>query len=124
MWAVETVGSAPRLTIRQWHEQYRTDRDHRTTDRWPMILAAANDQGRLTRAAIVAIYEESGSTEVAADKAIGRWVNKGKLLRETPEATNCQPSGCPNCHWTPHEPPRICPSTPIGFMGGPGGCQL
>jgi hypothetical protein len=34
VWAVEEITDAPRLTIRQWHENYRTDRDHRMSDRW------------------------------------------------------------------------------------------
>jgi AAA domain len=40
VWAVEEITDAPRLTIRQWHDQYRTDRDHRRSDRWPSVLAA------------------------------------------------------------------------------------
>jgi hypothetical protein len=35
VWAVEELTDAPRLTIRQWHERYRTDRD-------PLVLAAAD----------------------------------------------------------------------------------
>jgi hypothetical protein len=78
VWAVEEVADAPPLTIRQWHDRYRTDRDHRTSDRWPLVLAAA-DHGLIDRSQIVEIYEESASDEKAADKAIGRWVKAGRL---------------------------------------------
>jgi hypothetical protein len=81
VWTVEEITDAPRLTIRQWHDQYRTDRDHRTTDRWIQVLANA-ENGLIERTKIIEIYEESGSDEKAADKAIGRWVEKGKLLRK------------------------------------------
>jgi hypothetical protein len=80
VWAVEEITDAPRLTIRQWHDQYRNDRDRRTTDRWVQVLAAAKDN-LIQRADIISIYEESGSDESAANKAIGRWVKTGKLLR-------------------------------------------
>jgi hypothetical protein len=62
VWAVEEITDAPRLTIRQWHENYRTDRDHRMSDRWTLVLAAA-DHGLVQRADIIAIYEESGSNQ-------------------------------------------------------------
>jgi hypothetical protein len=39
-------------TIWQWHESYRTDRDHRTSDRWPLVLAAA-DHGLVQRADVM-----------------------------------------------------------------------
>jgi hypothetical protein len=81
VWAVEEIADAPRLTIRQWHDQYRTDRDHRRSDRWPSVLAAAKD-GLIQRADIIAIYEESGSSPGAADKAINRWLATGKLLKK------------------------------------------
>jgi hypothetical protein len=61
VWAVEEITDAPRLTIRQWHENYRTDRDHRMSDRWTLVLAAA-DHGLVQRADIIAIYEESGGS--------------------------------------------------------------
>jgi hypothetical protein len=80
VWTVEEVSDAPALTIRQWHDRYRTDRDQRTTDRWPLVIAASHS-GLIDRAGIVTVYEDSGSNEGAADKAIGRWVNTGKLLR-------------------------------------------
>jgi 5S rRNA maturation endonuclease (ribonuclease M5) len=80
VWAVEEIADAPRLTIRQWHDQYRTDRDHRTTDRWVQVLAAAKD-GLVQRADIIAIYEDSGSNQGAADKAINRWLASGRLVR-------------------------------------------
>ena len=80
VWAVEEITDASRLTIRQWHDRYRTDRDHRTTDRWPLVLAAAN-KGLIQRADIIAIYEESGSNQGAADKAINRWLNTGRLIK-------------------------------------------
>ena len=35
---VEEINDAPRLTIRQWREKYRTDRDHRMSDRWSSCL--------------------------------------------------------------------------------------
>ena len=38
VWAVEEITDAPRLTIRQWHERYGTDRDHRRSDHWPLVL--------------------------------------------------------------------------------------
>jgi hypothetical protein len=81
VWAVEEDLEAPGLTIRAWHERYRTDRDQRTSDRWPLVFAAA-DRGVIDRADIVAVYEESGSDAAAADKAIGRWVKAGRLLRK------------------------------------------
>jgi hypothetical protein len=62
VWAVEEITDAPGLTIRQWHEKYRTDRDHPMSDRWTLVLAAA-DHGLVQRAAIIAIYEESGSNQ-------------------------------------------------------------
>jgi hypothetical protein len=80
VWAVEEVADAPALTIRQWHDQYRADRDKRTTDRWVQVLAAAQ-AGLVQRADIIAIYEDSGSDQNAADKAIARWLAKGRLLR-------------------------------------------
>jgi hypothetical protein len=81
VWAVEEVRDAPTLTIRQWHERFRPDRDHRRSDRWVDVLAKA-ENGLIERAVIIAIYEESGSNEKSADKAIGRWVATGKLLRQ------------------------------------------
>jgi hypothetical protein len=80
VWAVEEILDAPRLTIRQWHDQYRTDRDHRTTDRWVQVLAAAKS-GLVQRADIIAIYEDSGSNQGAADKAINRWLASGRLVK-------------------------------------------
>ena len=50
-------------------------------DRWPLVLAAAN-QGLIQRADIVTIYEESGSDEAAANKAIGRWLSSGRLVKK------------------------------------------
>ena len=38
VWAVKEITDSPRLTIPQWHERYRTDRDHRRSDRWPLVL--------------------------------------------------------------------------------------
>lgn len=38
VWAVEAITDVPRLTIRQWHEGYRADRDHRRGDHWPLML--------------------------------------------------------------------------------------
>jgi hypothetical protein len=81
VWAVEEVSDAPNMTIRQWHDRYRTDRDQRTSDRWPDVLSAAVD-GLILRADIIAIYETSGSNEKAADKAIGRWLNTGRLEKK------------------------------------------
>jgi hypothetical protein len=81
VWAVEEITDAPALTIRQWHDRYRTDRDHRTTDRWALVLATA-DHGLIQRADIIAIYEESGSDEAAANKAIGRWLGNGRLVKK------------------------------------------
>lgn len=81
VWAVEQITDAPRLTIRQWHDQYRSDRDHRTTDRWLSVLAAAAN-GLIQRADIIAVYEESGSDEKAADKAISRWLKAGRLEKK------------------------------------------
>ena len=26
------------IDVRQWHERYRTDRDHRRSDHWPLVL--------------------------------------------------------------------------------------
>lgn len=81
VWAVEEITDAPRLTIRQWHERYRIDRDHHTSDRWPLVLVAA-DHGLVQRADIIAIYEESGSNQGAADKAINRWLKAGRLVKK------------------------------------------
>jgi len=81
VWAVEEITDAPALTIRQWHDRYRTDRDHRTSDRWLLVLAAA-DQGLIQRADITTIYEDSGSDEAAADKAINRWLKAGRLIKK------------------------------------------
>jgi hypothetical protein len=79
VWAVEGVTDAPRLTIRQWHERYRTDRDHRRSDHWPLVLAAAH-HGLVQRADIIAIYEESDSNQGAAAKAIKRWLKVGRSV--------------------------------------------
>ena len=79
VWAVEEITDAPRLTIRQWHEKCRTDCDHRMSDRWPSVLAAAH--GLVQRADLFAIYEESGSNQGAADKAINRWLDNGRLVK-------------------------------------------
>ena len=38
VWAVEKLTDASRSTIRQWHERYGTDRDHRSSDHWPLVL--------------------------------------------------------------------------------------
>jgi hypothetical protein len=81
VWAVEEIADAPRLTIRQWHDRYRTDRDQRTSDRWPQVLAAANN-GLIQRADIIAIYEDTGSNQAAADKAINRWLDSGRLVKK------------------------------------------
>jgi hypothetical protein len=81
VWAVEEITDAPRLTIRQWHERYRTDRDHRRSDRWPLVLAAT-DHGLVQRADIIAVQEESGSNQGAADKAINRWLKAGRLVKK------------------------------------------
>jgi len=45
------------------------------------VLAAA-DRGLVQRADIVAIYEESGSDEAAANKAITRWMKSGRLVKK------------------------------------------
>jgi hypothetical protein len=82
VWAVEVDTTAPALTIRQWHDQYRPDRDHRRTDRWMQVLANA-ESGLIERSKIVEIYEESGSDAKAADKAISRWLAGGGLVRQT-----------------------------------------
>ena len=42
------------------------------------MLAAAKDS-LVQRADIIAIYEESGSDQGAADKAINRWLKAGRL---------------------------------------------
>lgn len=79
VYALEEETRGAQLTIRQWHERYRTDRDRRTTDRWTSVLAES-ERGLIQRADIISIYEESGSDAGAADKAIGRWVKAGKLI--------------------------------------------
>jgi hypothetical protein len=78
--AAEEITDAPRWTIRQWHERYRTDRDHRRSDHWPLVLAAAH-HGLVQRADIIAIYEESGSNQGAAAKAIKRWLKVGRSVK-------------------------------------------
>jgi hypothetical protein len=80
VYAVEEDTDALPLTIRQWHDRVRPDRDHRTTDRWPEVQAAA-DQGLIQRADIITIYEDSGSDEAAANKAISRWLKAGRLVK-------------------------------------------
>ena len=80
VWAVKEITDSPRLTIPQWHERYRTDRDHRRSDRWPLVLAGA-DHGLLQRADIIAIYEDSDSDHGAADKAINRWLKAGRIVK-------------------------------------------
>ena len=81
VWAVEEITDSPRLTIPQWHERSRTDRDHRRSDRWPLVLATA-DHGPVQRADIIAIYQESGSDQGAADKAINRWLKAGRIVKK------------------------------------------
>jgi hypothetical protein len=44
------------------------------------VLAAA-DHGLVQRADIIAICEESGSNQGAADKAINRWLDNGRLVK-------------------------------------------
>jgi hypothetical protein len=78
---VEEITDAPRLTIRQWHGRYRTDRDHRGVIAGRLVLAAA-DHGPVQCADIIAIYEESGSDQGAADKAINRWLKAGRLVKK------------------------------------------
>jgi hypothetical protein len=45
-----------------------------------MITAA--DHGLVQRADIMTIYEESGSDQGAADKAINRWLKAGRIREE------------------------------------------
>jgi hypothetical protein len=45
------------------------------------VLAAA-DHGLVQRADIIAIYEESGSNQGAADKAVNRWLKAGRLVKK------------------------------------------
>jgi hypothetical protein len=46
-----------------------------------LVLAAA-DHGLVQRADIIAIYEESGSDQGAADKAINRWLKAGRPVKK------------------------------------------
>jgi hypothetical protein len=81
-YAIEEDTDAPPLTIRQWHDRFRPDRDHRLSDRWQEVFAvAARTQGLIQRVDIVAIYESTGSDENAADKAIARWLKSRKLIK-------------------------------------------
>ena len=45
------------------------------------MLAAAS-HGLVQRADIIEIYEESGSDQGAADKAINRWLKAGRLVKK------------------------------------------
>ena len=83
VYAVEEDTEAPQLTIRQWHDKFRPDRDHRVTDRWPAVLAVSNvgTPGFITRDDIVKIYLDSGSNADSASKSIGRWMRAGKLRK-------------------------------------------
>ena len=87
VWAVEEITDAPRLTIRQWHERYRTDRDHRRSDHWPLVLllliTAWSNAPTLST-----IYEESGSDQGAADKAINRWLKAGRIVKKGEASMN------------------------------------
>jgi len=110
LWAVEDITDAPRLTIRQWHERYRTDRDHRRSDRWPLVLAAA-DHGLLQRADIIAIYEKSGSNQGAADKAINRWLKAGRPVKKAAGVSMSLATD---------EPRKSSKSVHVGFNGSKG----
>jgi hypothetical protein len=83
VWCIEEITGAPKMTVRQWDELCASDRDRRRSDRWPQVCAASKD-GLVQRGDIVAIYEETGSTDSAADKAIARWLSKGKLQKQAP----------------------------------------
>lgn len=79
-WRVEVAEHDTLRTIREWDATFRTQDDARTTDRWWAVRAAAAG-GAVTRAQIVGVY---GGGEDAADKAIGRWVKTGRLVRVHP----------------------------------------
>ena len=96
--------------IRQWHERYRTDRDHRRSDRWPLVLAAA-DHGLLQRADIIAIYEKSGSNQGAADKAINRWLKAGRPVKKAAGVSMSLATD---------EPRKSSKSVHVGFNGSKG----
>jgi len=80
VWAVEEIADAPKLSIRQWRDQYRTDRDHRVIDRWHLVIARADDN-LIERSKIIEIYEETGSDENSANKSINRWLKAGRLIK-------------------------------------------
>jgi hypothetical protein len=46
------------------------------------LVLSAPDHGLVQRADIIAIYEESGSDQGAADKAINRWLKAGRLVKK------------------------------------------
>jgi hypothetical protein len=46
-----------------------------------LVLAAA-DHDLVQRADIMTIYEESGSNQRAADKAINRWLDNGRIVKK------------------------------------------
>jgi hypothetical protein len=80
VWAVEEITDARRLTIRQWHEQFRTDRDHRKSDHWPLVLLLLITAW--SNAPTLSSYEESGSDQGAAGKAINRWLKAGRIVKK------------------------------------------
>ena len=45
-------------------------------------MCFAADHGLVQRADIMSIYEESGSDQGAADKAINRWPKAGRIVKE------------------------------------------
>jgi hypothetical protein len=49
---------------------------------------AGSDYGLIQCADIIATYEDSGSNQATADKAIGRWVDTGRLIKKEREPMN------------------------------------
>ena len=73
-------------------------------------MLAAAENGLVQRADIIAIYEESGSDQGAADKAINRWLKAGRLVKR----------GMGFMSLKTGEPPASSHKSHVGFMGSKG----
>lgn len=78
-WRVQHLEDTTR-DIRSWDRDLAALADGRATDRWSAVRSAAEASGgMITRSQIIDAY---GGSDDAADKAIGRWIKSGRLVRE------------------------------------------
>ena len=87
-WMLEVADEEPRLTIREWDARFNDLADGRRTDKWSEIVSTADgQQGLITRQQIIDVYKDATVPEKAADKAIGRFVHQGRLVRSDARGT-------------------------------------